>query len=116
MAPDPPSFLPTYALDQALSGVSAGLVSTLCMQPLDLLKVQLQVSTHSTTSTRDKGALSTLRTITRGLKEIVKSEKVGLKGLYRGIGSNLVGNTSSWGLYFLWYVLSLLVPVKEVDA
>ncbi|GAA5970670.1 hypothetical protein JCM3765_005262 [Sporobolomyces pararoseus] len=95
MARDPPSLLPTHALDQALSGVTAGLVSTICMQPLDLLKVQLQVSTSSKTR-------STLGQISDGFKSIVKQEG-GLRGLYRGIGPNLVGNASSWGLYFLWY-------------
>ncbi|GAA6061169.1 hypothetical protein JCM10212_005755 [Sporobolomyces blumeae] len=94
-SPDPPSFFPTYALDQSVAGVTAGLVSTVCMQPLDLLKVQLQVST--TTKTR-----STLGQIGYGLKEIVKRDG-GVRGLYRGIGPNLVGNASSWGLYFLWY-------------
>lgn len=94
MAPDPPSLLPTHALDQALSGVTAGLVSTICMQPLDLLKVQLQVSTSSKTR-------STFGQISDGFKSIVKQQG-GLKGLYRGIGPNLVGNASSWGLYFLW--------------
>ncbi|GAA5927790.1 uncharacterized protein JCM15063_005995 [Sporobolomyces koalae] len=95
MAPDPPSFLPTHALDQALSGFTAGIVSTVCMQPLDLLKVQLQVSTR--TKTR-----STLGQISDGLRAIVEHGG-GYRGLYRGIGPNLVGNASSWGLYFLWY-------------
>lgn len=68
------------------------------MQPLDLLKVQLQVSTTSKTR-------STLGQIAFGLREIVKRDGGIRKGLYRGIGPNLVGNASSWGLYFLWYVL-----------
>ncbi|GAA5919438.1 hypothetical protein JCM1841_002390 [Sporobolomyces salmonicolor] len=94
MSANPPSFFPTYALDQAFCGVTAGLISTLCMQPLDLLKVQLQVDTASKTR-------STFGQISWGFKEIVRSE--GMRGLYRGVGPNLVGNASSWGLYFLWY-------------
>lgn len=27
----------------------------------------------------------------------------GLFGFYRGLTPNLVGNSVSWGLYFLWY-------------
>ncbi|THH11264.1 hypothetical protein EW145_g771 [Phellinidium pouzarii] len=27
----------------------------------------------------------------------------GLRGLYRGVGANIAGNASSWGLYFLFY-------------
>ncbi|GAA5823503.1 hypothetical protein JCM11251_000659 [Rhodosporidiobolus azoricus] len=94
----PSSFLPTHALDQAAAGIAAGLVSTVCMQPLDLLKVQLQVSTAP------KGARGTLGQIAWGLREITRKEG-GVKGLYRGIAPNLVGNASSWGFYFLWYTM-----------
>ncbi|GAA5892493.1 uncharacterized protein JCM6883_007378 [Sporobolomyces salmoneus] len=97
MAPDPPSLLPSYALDQALAGFTAGIISTLCMQPLDLLKVQLQVSTSS--HQHPRGALGS---IAEGFRGIVRNQG-GWKGLYRGIGPNLAGNASSWGLYFLWY-------------
>ncbi|BGP15178.1 hypothetical protein JCM10213_008682 [Rhodosporidiobolus nylandii] len=92
----PPSYLPTPALDASLAGIVAGLVSTVCMQPLDLLKVQLQVST----APRTRG---TVGQIGWGLREI--SRRDGLGGLYRGMAPNLVGNASSWGLYFLWYTM-----------
>ncbi|GAA5986425.1 hypothetical protein JCM10908_003749 [Rhodotorula pacifica] len=85
------------ALDSAVSGVTAGLVSTICMQPLDLLKVQLQVSTAPRKS---HGAI---KQIWWGLGEIVKQG--GAQGLYRGLTPNLVGNASSWGFYFLWYTM-----------
>ncbi|KAK4056616.1 mitochondrial FAD carrier protein flx1 [Microbotryomycetes sp. JL221] len=96
-----PSFLPSYSLDQAAAGIGAGLVSTMCMQPLDLLKVKLQVST-TTPATRVAGG--TFGVIWRSLGDIVKTEG-GVKGLYRGVTPNLVGNASSWGLYFLWYTM-----------
>ena len=83
----------TPALDSAFCGVSAGIVSTICMQPLDLLKVQVQVSTAQ----KSRGALNQ---IWWGLGEIVKQG--GVQGLYRGLTPNLVGNASSWGFYFLW--------------
>ncbi|GAA6016057.1 hypothetical protein JCM10207_004427 [Rhodosporidiobolus poonsookiae] len=95
-AQQPPSYLPTHALDQAAAGITAGVISTLCMQPLDLLKVQLQVST----APRTRGTWSQ---IGWGLREITRKE--GARGLYRGITPNLVGNASSWGLYFLWYTM-----------
>ncbi|GAA5833060.1 hypothetical protein JCM5353_006761 [Sporobolomyces roseus] len=95
---EPASFFPSYALDQAFSGFTAGIVSTLCMQPLDLLKVQLQVSTTTHSTPRNS-----LVQIWSGLGEIVKSGGIGRRGLYRGIGPNLTGNATSWGLYFLWY-------------
>lgn len=67
------------------------------MQPLDLLKVKLQVRT---TAVEGRGFTA----IWGSLREIVLHEG-GVKGLYRGITPNLVGNASSWGLYFLWYTM-----------
>jgi hypothetical protein len=41
---------------------------------------------------------------TRILRQIIRDE--GSYGaLYRGIGPNMVGNSISWALYFLWYEL-----------
>ncbi|KAN0062901.1 mitochondrial FAD carrier protein flx1 [Thecaphora frezii] len=37
------------------------------------------------------------------LKDIVRTD--GWKGLYRGLSPNVVGNSASWGLYFLWYTM-----------
>lgn len=39
----------------------------------------------------------------RSLKRIYVKE--GVKGLYRGLSANMAGACSSWGLYFLWYLL-----------
>ena len=64
----------------------------LCMNPLDLLKVKFQVSTRG-----PKGGIG--HGIWRALRDIHASE--GLHGLYRGLGPNVAGNASSWGLYFL---------------
>lgn len=69
------------------------------MQPLDLLKVKLQVSTES-----PQGGIG--KQIWNGLNEI--KTKHGWRGLYRGVGPNIAGNASSWGLYFLLCVFSPL--------
>ena len=37
------------------------------------------------------------------LRRIVQSD--GWTGLYRGLSPNVVGNSASWGLYFLWYTM-----------
>jgi len=67
------------------------------MHPLDLLKVKLQVSTTNPTSGLG-------RHIWLSLKGIHQTQ--GLRGLYRGLIPNIAGNASSWGLYFLlWVVL-----------
>ncbi|TNY17864.1 putative flavin-adenine dinucleotide transporter [Rhodotorula diobovata] len=96
-APAPqPAVFGSPALDQAVAGVTAGIVSTFALQPLDLLKVQLQVSTAPKTR-------GTLGNISWGLREIVRTG--GARALYRGLTPNLVGNASSWGSYFLWYTM-----------
>jgi len=101
MAAPQPAIFGTPALDQAVAGVTAGIVSTFALQPLDLLKVQLQVSTAPKTR-------SAWSNIQWGLREIVRTG--GAKALYRGLTPNLVGNASSWGSYFLWSVPLLLLP------
>ncbi|PLW08814.1 hypothetical protein PCANC_25969 [Puccinia coronata f. sp. avenae] len=99
----PLSLFGTPAIDQAVCGIGAGCVSVLCMHPLDLLKVQLQVSStpslplsRSSPSTPARGftLLSSLRTI---------AKEDGFSGLYRGLTPNIVGNAASWGFYFMWY-------------
>jgi len=70
----------------------------LCMQPLDLLKVKFQVATAPPQAAGRFG-LGAGRAIYGALQEIYTTR--GAKGLYRGLGTNIVGNASSWGLYFL---------------
>ena len=115
------SFFPTYAIDQSVAGLGAGIISTLCMHPLDLIKVKFQVATGPLPAALSGTKTSTIaigdvkgtgREAVRGVgigKEMWTSltdiaKRDGLKGLYRGLTPNLVGNASSWGLYFLWYV------------
>ncbi|KAI0662871.1 mitochondrial carrier [Cubamyces menziesii] len=64
------------------------------MHPLDLLKVKFQVATDT-----PKGGIG--KAIWSSLTEIQARD--GWKGLYRGVGANIAGNASSWGLYFLFY-------------
>ncbi|KLO09929.1 mitochondrial carrier [Schizopora paradoxa] len=64
------------------------------MHPLDLLKVKFQVSTS-----KPQGGIG--KQIWYSLRDIHASE--GWRGLYRGVGANIAGNASSWGLYFLFY-------------
>ncbi|KAK0206046.1 mitochondrial carrier domain-containing protein [Desarmillaria ectypa] len=94
MVKQPPSFFPTTALDHAAAGIGAGIVATLCMNPLDRLKVKFQVS-----ETNPKGAFG--KHIWYTLKDIKQQQ--GWKGLYRGVGPNIAGNATSWGFYFLFY-------------
>ncbi|KAK7688932.1 hypothetical protein QCA50_007623 [Cerrena zonata] len=89
-----PTFFPSAALDHAFAGIGAGVVAVLCMHPLDLLKIKFQVATD-----KPKGGVG--RAIWNSLREIKGTQ--GWRGLYRGVGPNIAGNASSWGLYFLFY-------------
>jgi solute carrier family 25 folate transporter 32 len=62
------------------------------MHPLDLLKIKLQIATSS-----PQGGVG--KHIWYSLCDI--KAQGGWKGLYRGVGPNIAGNASSWGLYFL---------------
>ncbi|KAH9950169.1 mitochondrial FAD carrier protein [Amylocystis lapponica] len=94
MSQQPPSFFPSSAVDHAFAGLGAGVVAVLCMHPLDLLKVKLQVATE-----KPRGGIG--RQIWYSLKDIQQQQ--GWRGLYRGVGPNIAGNASSWGFYFLFY-------------
>ena len=71
------------------------------MNPLDLLKVKFQVSTRAPSGS------GVGRGIWLALRDIHASE--GWRGLYRGLGPNVAGNASSWGLYFLLLSVFLLL-------
>ncbi|KAF7301296.1 hypothetical protein MIND_00694600 [Mycena indigotica] len=89
-----PHFFRNPAYDHAVAGIGAGTVAVLCMNPLDLLKVKYQVATTNPT-----GGIG--QQIWHSLRDIKHQE--GWRGLYRGVGANIAGNASSWGLYFLFY-------------
>lgn len=124
----PPHYFPTPALDHAFAGIIAGAVATVCMNPLDLVKVQFQVDTNtrrpSPSSSSSSSSNSTsrwqsfarkatggdvLRDMSEALRIIIRRD--GYSGLYRGLSPNVVGNSASWGFYFLWYTM-----IKEYMA
>ncbi|BCS17956.1 putative mitochondrial folate carrier protein Flx1 [Aspergillus puulaauensis] len=78
---------------EAIAGFTAGIATTLCLHPLDLIKTRLQVD--RTPSSRVGGSL-------RVIREIFHNEG-GLAAFYRGLMPNIIGNSSSWALYFLFY-------------
>ncbi|KAH7105318.1 mitochondrial FAD carrier protein [Auriculariales sp. MPI-PUGE-AT-0066] len=92
----PLSYFPSPAFDHAIAGMGAGTAAVLCMQPLDLLKIRFQVDT-----TRPTRPMGVGRAIYGAITEIYDAR--GVRGLYRGVGTNIAGNASSWGLYFLFY-------------
>lgn len=79
------------------------------MHPLDLVKVRFQVADKPLVTPADvkgKGRMGGLGVMRFG-KDVYGAmadavTRDGWKGLYRGLGPNVAGNASSWGLYFLW--------------
>ncbi|EGE05720.1 mitochondrial FAD carrier protein FLX1 [Trichophyton equinum CBS 127.97] len=81
------------SLVETIAGFTAGVCSTLVVHPLDIVKTRLQVDRFS--SSKIGSSLRIIRGISRN--------EGGIQAFYRGLTPNLVGNSVSWGLYFLWY-------------
>ncbi|OQU99740.1 hypothetical protein CLAIMM_05328 [Cladophialophora immunda] len=80
---------------ETIAGLSAGLISTVIVHPLDIIKTRLQVDTSA------HPLLNSSRAV---LRDILRNEGPSrLAALYRGLSPNLVGNSAGWALYFLWY-------------
>ena len=74
-----------------MSGTSAGALSALALQPLDVLKTRLQVQDEvDARRARYAGAW-------RGARRIVAEE--GARGLFAGTTPAVVGSAVSWGTY-----------------
>lgn len=80
-----PSFVETVA------GFTAGVVATLAVHPFDVLKTRLQLETGK----------AQWGNSFRIVRDIVREEG-SYRALYRGLMPNMIGNSVSWALYFLW--------------
>lgn len=91
------SALSNIRWEHFIAGISGGVVSTVALHPLDLVKVRFQVNEgRSTVSNRPQ--------YTGIFDALVKIGKQGgVKGLYQGVTPNVYGAGSAWGLYFLFY-------------
>ncbi|KAK4501942.1 hypothetical protein PRZ48_007752 [Zasmidium cellare] len=109
---------PTVALSPSLvesaAGFTAGVVSTLAVHPFDVVKTRLQIESQS--RTRPGGTWRVMRQIANeavhGMspeKQIRVREGLGkesaalMRAFYRGLMPNMIGNSVSWALYFMWY-------------
>ncbi|XP_076438081.1 solute carrier family 25 member 32-like [Babylonia areolata] len=90
------SVLRHIRFEHLYAGVTGGVVSTLVLHPLDLVKIRFQVNEGVGTKGRPayKGIIHAMRTI-------VKNS--GFPGLYQGVTPNVWGAGLSWGLYFFFY-------------
>ncbi|XP_060813522.1 mitochondrial folate transporter/carrier [Bombus pascuorum] len=84
-----------FQYEHLVAGISGGVVSTLMLHPLDLIKTRFAVSDgHSRVGPQYKSLKS-------AVVQIVKTE--GVKGLYRGVTPNVLGSGGAWGCYFFFY-------------
>lgn len=77
---------------ETIAGFTAGTAATLVVHPFDVLKTRLQLETKQS---RWGSSFNILRGIIR--------DEGSYAALYRGLMPNLVGNSVSWALYFLFY-------------
>lgn len=80
--------------NHAIAGGAAGVITSLLLHPVDVIKVRFQVQdgvSTAVTYTNVRGAFGA----------IVATE--GWRGLYRGAGAAAAGSGLSWGLYFYLY-------------
>lgn len=79
-----------------VAGVCGGVVSTLAVHPLDLVKIRFQVNEGLNITKRPQ-----YTGIINAVSSILRSH--GIRGLYQGVTPNVWGAGSSWGFYFLFY-------------
>ncbi|RMZ85956.1 hypothetical protein DV737_g272, partial [Chaetothyriales sp. CBS 132003] len=85
----------SLAAIESTAGLTAGLVSTIIVHPLDIIKTRLQV---------DSSAHPLLNSSRSVLRDLLRNEGPSrIAALYRGLTPNLVGNSAGWALYFFFY-------------
>ncbi|XP_063957246.1 solute carrier family 25 member 32-like [Lytechinus pictus] len=80
--------------EHLVAGISGGVLSTMVLHPLDLIKVRFQVSDGNQ-------ARPTYNGLVHAFRSIVKQR--GYQGLYQGVTPNVWGAGASWGFYFFFY-------------
>lgn len=84
-----------------LSGATSGCISTLALQPLDVVKTRMQMSDAYNRSVHLQPALS-LRpnsSVYQTFRGIVRQDRV--SGLWRGVTPSILRNTMGVGVYFM---------------
>lgn len=99
-----PSVTLTPSLVESTAGFTAGVVSTLVVHPFDVIKTRIQLEQHA------KSGIGTTRRVFRQIANegyrghgTIKDFPQRVRNFYRGLMPNMVGNSTSWGMYFLWY-------------
>ncbi|XP_041844846.1 mitochondrial folate transporter/carrier-like [Melanotaenia boesemani] len=81
-------------IENLIAGLSGGVVSTLALHPLDLVKIRFAVSDGLELRPKYSGIFNCMKSVWH---------QEGLRGLYQGVTPNVWGAGASWGLYFFFY-------------
>ncbi|KAG7458099.1 hypothetical protein MATL_G00234520 [Megalops atlanticus] len=76
------------------AGVSGGVMSTMVLHPLDLVKIRFAVSDGLELRRKYNGMFHCMKSIW---------QLEGIRGLYQGVTPNIWGTGASWGFYFFFY-------------
>ncbi|PSS10559.1 hypothetical protein M430DRAFT_21914 [Amorphotheca resinae ATCC 22711] len=105
------------ALVETIAGLTAGTISTLTVHPLDVIKTRLQSKPPPPPSSQLPTNLADPLRVHRSsasptpisglgiLKSLLSSDRP-IQSLYRGLAPNLLGNASSWAIFF--YIKSIV--------
>ncbi|XP_036395383.1 mitochondrial folate transporter/carrier-like [Megalops cyprinoides] len=80
--------------ENLVAGLSGGVVSTLVLHPLDLVKIRFAVSDGLELRPKYTGIYNCMKSVWH---------LEGIRGLYQGVTPNIWGAGASWGLYFFFY-------------
>jgi solute carrier family 25 (mitochondrial folate transporter), member 32 len=80
------------------AGSTAGICSTFILHPLDLVKTRFQVNEGMK---QKNSAVPSYRTTFNAFRTIATKE--GVRALYQGVPTAMLGSGISWGLYFFLY-------------
>ncbi|XP_054638015.1 mitochondrial folate transporter/carrier-like [Dunckerocampus dactyliophorus] len=81
-------------VEHLVAGLSGGVLSTMVVHPLDLVKIRFAVSDGLELRPKYSGILHCMKCVW---------QQEGLRGLYQGVTPNVWGAGASWGLYFFFY-------------
>ena len=93
---------PVYRYSSLAAGIASGIVSSLVVAPLDLIRTRLQVFRHptpniSSSSSSSSNSVGATTTAWRMLRDILQKE--GFKGCFRGLTATLLTVPVFWGVY-----------------
>ncbi|CAK7269714.1 mitochondrial FAD carrier protein flx1 [Sporothrix epigloea] len=85
------------ALVEAVAGLTAGSAATLVVHPLDIVKTRMQIY-----SRKDAAGATLARPSTASVVRSLLDQPKPLAALYRGLAPNLLGNGTSWAVFFFF--------------